>query len=581
MTTGKSITSEDYLKRRQEIRILEAEMRNEMQTYKSYWSDLSDFILPRRSRFFITDAKKGDRKNHKIIDSTGTMASRTLQAGFMTGITSPARPWFDLGIPEVRGGMSPEVKLYLKTVTESIRSYLLASNFYSVAPVMYADIGTFATGCIFMEEDLDTGFHFHSFPIGSYMISTDRKGKVSVFQREFQMTVRQIVDTFGRKDDSKEIDWTNISRMVEDLYNRNQLEAKINVAHLIQPNQNYNPRKLESKYKKYESLYYEIGLESESRLQSNTFESDKFLSEKGYDYFPVLAPRWEVVGEDTYGTQSPGMVALGDIKQLQQQEKRIAEALNQKVRPSMVGPTSLRNQKTSILPGDITYTDEREGMKGFRRLFDLDFDIRELEGKQQQLRERISKAYFEDLFLMLANSDRRQITAREIEERHEEKLLALGPVLERLNQDFLDPLIDNAFLILNEQGRLPDPPEELLDAEYTVEYISIMAQAQKLAGIGNIERFMGYVGQVASFDPEALAKVDVEKSIELYGELTSIDPEIIRSEEEVMEIREAQAQQQQQQEQMAGMQELANTGKTLSETDMDTNNALTQLIGGI
>ena len=61
------------------------------------------------------------------------------------------------------------------------------------------------------------------------------------------------------------------------------------------------------------------------------------------------------------------MVCIGDVKQLQLGEKRIAQALDQKVNPSMIGPTSLRSGKASILPGDITYLDEREGSRGFRR----------------------------------------------------------------------------------------------------------------------------------------------------------------------------------------------------------------------
>lgn len=215
-----------------------------------------------------------------------------------------------------------------------------------------------------------------------------------------------------------------------------------------------------------------------------------------------MAPRWEVAGEDSYGTDCPGMMSLGDNKQLQVGEKMSAQAVEKMIKPPMIGPTSLRQQKASILPGDITYVDTREGMQGFRPAHEINFNISALEAKQDQVRMRIKSAYFEDLFLMLASSDRRQITASEIDERHEEKLLALGPVLEQLNQDLLDPLIDNAYAIMDAQGYIPPAPEEIAGQALKIEYVSIMAQAQKLISIGSVDRFSGFVGQLMQIAPE-------------------------------------------------------------------------------
>ena len=571
------------LSKRQRLDVIEAQLRNERTSFRNYWRELSDYILPRRGRFFVSDVNDGQNKRSMIIDATASMAARTLSSGMMTGVTSPARQWFKLTTSEEDLNEQPDVKAYLKDVGDKIRMTFLKSNLYNVLPTLYADLGTFGTGCIFMEEDFESTVNFISFPIGSFMIANDKRGKVSVFFREFQMTVRQIVDKFGRTNpnDPTFIDWSNISDAVKNQYMKHQHETQVDICHFILPNEQYSPNKMESKFKRYQSLYYEKGISSTNNSSSYAMSyPDKFLSEKGYDFFPVMAVRWEVAGEDTYGTNCPGMVSLGDVKQLQLAEKRIAAALDQKVKPAMVGPTSLRNAKASILPGDITYLDEREGTRGFRRLFEIDFDIRELEGKQEQVRIRISKAFYEDLFLMLANTNRRQITAREVEERHEEKLLALGPVLERINQDLLDPLIENTFAIMDKQGILPEPPDSLAGREYTIEYVSVMAQAQKLAGIGNIERMAGFVAQVASLDPSVINKFDIEEAIEIYGDLVGVDPNLIKSKEEVEAIKAEQAAQQAQMQQMAAASEMVNAGKALSETKMDEDTALAQLIGG-
>jgi len=244
----------------------------------------------------------------------------------------------------------------------------------------------------------------------------------------------------------------------------------------------------------------------------------------------------------------------------------------------MQGPMSLKNQKASLLPGDITFLDVREGQGGFKPVHEINFNLQAMEGKQEQVRGRIQRAFFEDLFLMLAQSDRRQITAREIEERHEEKLLALGPVLEQLNQDLLDPLIDIAFEIHVKQNLIPPPPEALQGADLKIEYISVMAQAQKLVGIGGVERFAGFVGQMAQANPEVLDKVDTDQMVDVYGDMTSVPPSIIRTDEMVAEMRGQRAQQQQSMQKMEMIKQGAGAAKDLSQTKLDEDSALDALL---
>lgn len=568
--------------KRQNLEILRAQLDNERSSFKAHWRDLNDYILPRRGRFFVSDVNKGDRRNLKIIDSTGTMSARTLRAGMMSGVTSPARPWFRLTTQDPDLAEMDHIKSWLHDTTNRMSNVFLKSNLYNVLPIVYGDIGVFATGSVFMEEDF-TGdvVRFYPFPIGSYMLSTNEKLMVDVFFREYQMSVRQVVERFVYNKESRSFDWSRVSSHIEYLWKNGNSEAWINVCHTIKPNPDYDPNRIEAKFKRYESIYYERGSSSYSGSQIYFSGNDdrKLLSESGYDFFPSLNPRWEVSGEDIYGTDCPGMIALGDIKQLQIGEKRSVQAIEKMVNPPMIGPTALRNAKVSILPGDITYLDEREGMRGFRSAHDVNFNVQAVEGKQEQVRQRIKKAFFEDLFLMLASSDRRQITAREIDERHEEKLLALGPVLEQLNQDLLDPLIDNTFQIMVKQNLIAPPPEELQGENLKVEYISIMAQAQKLVGLAGIERFSGFAFNVAQANSETADKIDTDQLIDVYGDLTSIPPGIVRSDDAVKEIRDQRAKAQQAQAQMQAIQQGAQTAKSLSDSKLNDDNALARLLG--
>lgn len=566
--------------KRQRFELQRAQMLLERSSFLEHWRELSDYVRPRRSRFQVTDVNKGDRRNQKIIDSTATLSSRTLRSGMMAGITSPARPWFRLTVPNPALSEVGTVKTWLHDVTEQMAYYFIKSNLYQTLPVIYGDLGDFSTAALYTEEVYDGSlFHCYPFPIGSYAMSCDFKGRVNVFTRDFRMTVRQLVSQFGKRDSSGNVIWDNFSDYVKTAYESGQMETWIDVVHIVGPNEDYNNGRLEAKYKRYGSCYYEAG-SSQGVGAKYTQKDDVFLRESGYDNFPVLCPRWEVTGEDVYGTDCPGMSALGDIKQLQLGEKRIAQAVEKMVNPPMSAPTSLKNQKASILPGDITYLDTREGQQGFRPTHEVNPRIQEIEMKQEQIRSRIKRAYYEDLFLMLTNNDRRQITAREIDERHEEKLLAIGPVLEQLNQDLLDPLIDNVFGYMVNQRLIPPPPRELQGVPLKVEYISVMAQSQKMVGIGGIERFAGFVGQIAGVTPEVLDKIDTDQMVDIYGDIVSVPPGIIRPDDDVEGIRADRAQAQKAAQQGQAMANTAGTAKQLSETNLEGDSALTRLLGG-
>ena len=566
-----------YQGKRQHYDLLQKQLELDRTSFLSHWQELSDFIAPRRSRINITDTNRGDKKNNNIIDSTGTIALRTLRSGMMSGVTSPARPWFKLTLADPELSEFGSVKRWLDVAGNRMNTAFLRSNLYNVLPIVYGDMGLFGTGCLYIEEDLDGNvFRFRPFQIGSYSIAQNHKLQVDTFFRTFIMTARQMIQQFGitNPDKPKDIDWSKFSQQIKDSYDKDHLEDKFEVCHVIKPNDDFRPGMIDPKYKRFSSCYYENGASSNYQMQEG-----KFLRESGYDFFPILAPRWEINGEDIYGTSCPGMEALGDVKQLQVGEKRSLQAVDKMVNPPMMGPTSFKNAKVSLTPGDITYNDIREGFQGLRPVHEVNFRINDLEMKQQQVRQRIQRSFFEDLFLMLASSDRRQITAREIDERHEEKLLALGPVLEQLNQDLLDPLIDISFYLMNKQGLLPKPPPEVQGKELKIEYISIMAQAQKMVGLSSVDRFSGFVAQAAQMDPSILDKVNTDNLVDVYGDLTSIPSRIIRTDDEAAVIRDERAQRQQAQAQAEQAQQLSVAAKNMAQTPMDENTALSQVLG--
>lgn len=546
--------------------------------FDSHWQELADYVFPRRTRFWTGDRNRGDKRSQKIIDSTGRFSARTLQSGLHAGLTSPARPWMKLTTPDPSLAEHGPVKEWLHTVTTRMLTIMLQSNLYNALPIVYGDIGTFGTAAMAILSDSRDLFRAYTFPLGSYALGVDERGNATTFVREYQLTVRQVVQTFGgergtRLEKGQQIDWTNIAATTKDQWDRGNYEAGVEIVWIVKPNDMENGERLGSKFLPWASCHYERNAPGDDK---------KFLRESGFRTFAIMAPRWEVgSAEDAYGIDCPGMTALGDIKQLQIMQRKKAQAINKMVDPPLTGPSALRSQKTSLLPGDITYVDVREGMQGLKSIHDVNLRIDHLGNDIGQTQYRIQRCYFEDLFLMLANSDpsrgMQPITAREVEERHEEKLLALGPVLERTNDELLDPLVDRIFSLMEDAGLVPDAPDEIDGVQLKVEYISILAQAQKLVGVVGQDRFLQSILPLADVAPIVKHKVRWSRVVESYGDMLGVNPNIIVPDDEAEAAIAQEAEAAQAQAQSEQVKNIAAAAHSAATAPMDTDNALVRM----
>jgi hypothetical protein len=565
----------DYLdrtdSRREHCQRLHAALKNERSSWESHWRECGDFVKPRRLQFTGTDVNRGDRRSQKIIDSTATFALRTLAAGMMSGLSSPARPWFRLTTPDPDLAEQGSVKQWLHVVTQRMQTVFLRSNLYNVLPTIYSDMGLFGTAAMAVLEDDESVMRCHPFPIGSYCLGNDAKQRVRVFTREPRFTVRQIVELFAPITGRGLRDWSRVSQRVRDAWKAGRTEDWVDVTHVIEPNPEADPGRLFSRYKPFRSTYYEQG-----------GDPDVALEDKGFDEFPILAPRWEVSAGDVYGSDCPGMTVLGDIRQLQAMKRRMLQGIEKMVNPPMVGPPQLRSVKASTIAGDITYVQESQH-QSFRPAHEVRLNLADLRNEVAATQYMIRRGFYEDLFLMLdqaLDGDPRK-TATEIMERKEEKILALGPVLEQTNQDLHDPLIDRCFAIMDRRHLIPPPPPELEGQALKVDYESIMAQALKSTGRSSVDTFTGFALNLAKFKPDALDKVDTDQLLDEYGQITAVPPRIVRSDEDVQAIRQQRAQAEQAAHQAEVAKNAAAAAQSLGNTPTDGPNALTDLAGAM
>ncbi len=535
-------------------------LRSERSSFIPIYRDLSDYHLAHRGRFLSSDRNKGYKRNTRQYNNSSRMAVRTLASGMLAGITSPARPWFQLSTGDASLDSTAAVKQWLHQVQKIMYRVFAKSNFYNSMHNVYAELGVFGTAPMAVYHDFQNVIRCKPFTAGSYMIAADGTGRIDTLYREYEITVAEVVKQFGIE---------NCSTHVTNLWEKGNTETWIKIVHVVEPNDDRDMQSPLSSDKPIRSVYYEYD-------QGNRTEN-KFLRQSGFDDSPIMVPRWEIAGEDIYATDCPGMTCLGDTKALQLAEKRKYQAIDKMSNPQLAGPASLINKmKRAGVGGHVATDSPGDALTSVYGNWRPDLNaIKEDIGLSE---ERISRAFYEDLFLMISMSDRRQITAREIAEKHEEKLLMLGPVLERLHDELLDPVIDRTFNILARAGVLPPAPESLQERELEVEYVSVLAQAQRMVSVTGVERLVGFTAEMTNIWPEARNKVDANQVINEYAESVGVNPSVVRGDDESNEMTQQQNQAAAAQEAQAAAAQMAQTAKTASETDVSGDSALNELL---
>jgi hypothetical protein len=537
-----------------------ASLKTERLSWWHHWREIADYIIPRRYRWLMTpnELRRGMSLNQRILDSTGTIALRTLSAGMMAGITSPTRPWFKLSIEGFEDDQFSPTVIWLDEVRKRMMRVMSDSNFYDCMAQMYVDLGGFGTGPVLIYEDFKDVIRCYNPCAGEYYLGSDDRNAVDTIYRELPMTLDQMAKKFGKAALRPE------TRGLLD--NPSNLAREHMVGHALEPNKApyIVPRKF-----KFRNVYWELGKGGDTILES-----------KGFNEFPLLAPRWDVTGNDPYG-RSPAMDALGDIKQLQQETKRKAQAIDKMVNPPMLADFQLKNQPASVLPGGVTFVNNLANNAGMKPVYTVMPPIQEIMLDIKEVQTRIRSIFFNDLFMMFQQLEAEPRSAAAVDARREEKMIQLGPILERLGNEALDPAIDRIFGIMARGGLLPPAPPEAQKKPIKVSYVSMLATAQLAAETAAIERVLATAGNLAGVKPEIMDIIDEQEGLQEYASLLGAPPKMIRSDIAIQAIRADRAKQMEAQQAQQASMAYTGAAKNLSQTDVGGGmNALEAMAGG-
>jgi hypothetical protein len=527
----------------------------------SHWRELADFYLPRRYVWLQSpaEAARVQTKNPYILDATGTTAARMLASGMMNGITSPARPWFRLRVTGFTEELDHDSRVWLDEVTKRMMLIMAESNFYNAMAVLYLDLVVFGTGAMMIYEDEDSVIHCYNPALGEYYLAQSAQLRVNTFAREFTYTVAQCVQMFGEE---------NVSPTVKQAYTRGgaALQQNVKITQLIEPNDNREPGVAAAfAYREY---FWETN--------GPAVDGNNILRLRGYYDFPIIAPRWELLANDSYGS-SPAMDALPDVIQLQVETKLKAQGLDKMVKPPVIADIQLQHKPTALMPNGVTYVHGINNV-GVKPIYTVNPPLGEMSADIQDVRARIREIFHNELFAMISQLDTVR-SAAEIDARREEKLVLLGSVLERFENEALDPAIRRIYAIMERRGLLPPAPDQIANGNIEIQYVSILSTAQSAVSAAPTERFLQVVGNLAGVRPEVMDIPNWDELVRGYADAIGVRSKDINSRKATDAQRQARAKAQDSAAGLAAAGQVAEGAKTLSETDVGGGaNMLQQLL---
>ena len=546
-----------------------------------HWAVLAKFILPYRYHWVITanTTNRGHPVNDAIVNSTATLAMHICASGMLAGLMSPSRPWFKMAAQLQSFDVDAEAQAWLDDTTERIYAILGGSNFYTEAAQLFQDVATFGTSPMIIYEDHEDVIRCFIPCAGEYFLSSGGRLSVDSLYREFTYTITQTVDWFGLEACPMEVrtDWETGGAL---------LDKEIIIAHAIEPNflisgRGGNPpvRVVPGSFP-YREVYWLRGRKTEAEL-----------SRKGFHERPFVAARWSKTSNDAYG-RGPGMDALGDTGQLQQEERRKGEYIDKMVRPPMGAAPEMEHRPSSIIPGEVTYVTGTKGKEGFWPLFEIDGQgMTPLLADIEKVEKRIENCFFVRVFMAITQMEGVQPKETlELQMRQNEQIQQLGPVIELFETEVANPALQRVISIAFRRGLLRPPPKSLQGIPVGIEYVSAMKMIQRAAEVGGIQQTVGMAARLSEAAmathapggaqlPDPMRRINLDETMAFVADRLGMPAKLVFTAAQVEKADQLRAQHAQQSAAMQAIPAAVQAAEGASKIDLSSNNPISAMLG--
>ena len=594
------IGQEKYIPDYRKIRLTWNSLQKTWQYHRSKWRNYSRTQAPNDLRLLDNtyQDKGGNSRDIATVNPVARQARDIFSAGLMSLMTNKSTPWYRLKLTD--SGNFGETQAdrkrhsYLKEMDTLTREGFGKTNYYQTLANFYKDIGTFGTGAFMKEYDLDKDVLYKHLAPGSFMLDVDWMGLPKHFQTAMPMTVNQIMARFFKKADGtfeKEMIPSALKRLID---GQNNLDHEYKVVYSVHPNEMKMPNSSdEIAGANWIGTFYldqKIGTGGYEKDDSYGPEPkkgkeswDDLLEFQGHTLHPVTYCPWHRVQNDPYGYDHPGEYALKLINQIQHGEKRGGQAVDYGIMPHFIGSSRFKfsgKRVDNLPPGGFTPTNDRLALEfGLKPIHNTNFRLDHNEQRISRFEKIINDCYMVNYFLRISMIDQANVSATQINETSQERLLVLGPTYNVMEPNVFETSIEFQIEKMYENNNLPEPPEELLnentgELDLGVEYVSVLAKALKIQEVKNNDQYLALMTAHGERYPEMAKKVKGVGFANDFAELMGVRPKNVLTDDEVAQLSRMENQRRAEDMQMQREMLQAKAGKDMAGAKLQDGSSL-------
>ncbi len=531
------------------LRDLKASLTGKRQAEKgNNWDKLKKYVLPEL-------LEPTERANARHYSTTAqrytTLASNALQ-GWAYGRTIS---WLNIEREDRNTNgedSTKEERQWLQQCRELMLDDLSKADFYDESLAFTEVVLNLSTGIMLLDwDESHDSFVVENISPDRCVIEQDKFHHVNLCMYEFKLNKDQAKDMFGDKCPEK-----------------------------IKNSKGYNQDYTFTKAM-LSSARYDIDVSGEGEWIEVIWsedDRDKVLSERRTHHKPFVCWRFErSLTGSPWGCNSPGERCLADIISLNIMEKAKTKGIQLRLDPPVKATEGLT---LNIVPAGVTRLRGSQDYAYAPPPGNSEEVLLEIQRKEANLKE----AYYVDFFLMLQQTLENNKTATEATLLADEKSQIMSSFTSRLNNEFLEPILETLWDMELRHGRLPEPPRSLAGKEIRIDYISPLAIAQRKAQIYVPARqFIAETLTFAQVDPTVQYIFKIPEYTAQMAKDMMIDERFLNSPEDVEKMVQAQQQMAQQQlesqQQQAEAKTNASVYNSLSKAP-ESGSAISQMMGG-
>ena len=500
-------------------------------TWEQHWREVADLMWPEASQFGTTSFEPGSKVRQQVFDSTGSRALEKGSAAFGYLVHPRQSPYQKLSSSSDDLNNNPRVRSYFETLSRIVLKERARpkAGFYSAVAEVDKSLMAFGTGGLLVEEELDEEateeainpvqtIRYQPLHLNELYLMPDGYTGIACFFRLWPLPAYTILQRFGERTPDK------VRKAVE----AKNLMQPFELLHVVKP------RPLAQRRGPLDHRFDSLLI---------LLEDKTVIVEGGYHEMPLAVCRWSVAPREVYG-RGPGMQTLPDNKSLQAMKKTHLAAGQRTALPPLLAATDVvaqggrrLNLKSDAVNYGAVDMNGRPLVMPMQTGGRLDITLEMMQQTASDVEEPFLTKFLQTL---LDHPEMKATVALAI---LQEKASLIAPPVERYQGELLGPVTHRELGLLHRQGRLPDPPNELIDAglSYELEYESQATRAQHMEEALAIERTAEIMGIYVQADPLLLQNIKGDKAFQRTAYIAGVPGDLVNGDEEMAEIREAAA----------------------------------------